>query len=944
MKFEATMMKRTFIANAFVTLVLLSGTKRKIEMKTAEEWYDLARKAEDTEKKVEYYVKALGVDPNYEKVKRNRESAEEKLKKQKAARTTPITTLFPSIAALKIPESEKYYKHVFEEALEVARSISDESDRQSALAKVALDLAKAGEPYKQVFEEALEVARSISDWGNRFDALPNTLRYAASELAEAGEFEEALEVARSISDGFSCSWALAKVASELAKAGKFEDALEVARSISDGWERFGSLFNALRYIASELVKAGEFEEALEVARSISDERWCSGALRDIAPEIVKAGEFEEALEVARSISDEGGRSCALAKVASELAKAGAPYKHIFEEALEVSRNISDERGSSEALSGVAPELAKAGEFEEALEVARSISGEIQRSVALRDVAPELAKAGKFEDALEVARSISYKGWIAPSYSERVLRDIASELAKAGEFEEALEVARSISDEGGRSWALGKVALEIAKVEERIKPIKSAETVIEAVTEFGCDVSSAFGLLEEANSAFNTGNCEEAIEYIKRVEDDVKRIIEESKPEITLNFPEETFPPNQWKRIDIIITNTGSMHAKGISIEPSGDFEFRRIPTIQQLDTNGTETITIAIKPTAMGDVPIDIALTYKDTLDRDYTSSEGVWVSVADSTPAPEQTPRPTASTTHFTTLRTVWDPSIKDFVWDAGKPDEYGELPRIKRWIEDKNPNIYWFLLKIVNRADYPVTEWNVTLYTEQALTITEAHIDEKQVRIVKSGFDTDNNRNVCVVAIPPELGVSIPANGGRRSMYFKMDIRCEDALKMEFGVSGVVKLGKSPQIEVPIREKRFTYACKYGDFRNMYYGSIDALASMTVTNLQDSYSREIVQNFTNSFRLIREFEKYCNERYAESEILVDKLEVIHSSLKAAEPITKKEILPLVEENLAALRMMSGVEAQRKRGIRMCEKLVELLHIATFKIGWGAASGEDGR
>jgi hypothetical protein len=203
-----------------------------------------------------------------------------------------------------------------------------------------------------------------------------------------------------------------------------------------------------------------------------------------------------------------------------------------------------------------------------------------------------------------------------------------------------------------------------------------------------------------------------------------------------------------------------------------------------------------------------------------------------------------------------------------------------------------------------------------------------------MKSDFDTNSNRNVCVVAIPPELGVSIPANGGRRSMYFKMDIRCEDALKMEFGVSGVVKLGKSPQMtEVPIKEKRFTYACKYGDFRNMYYGSIDALASMAVTNLQNSYSREIVRNFTNSFRLIREFEKYCNDRYAESEILVEKLEVIRSSLKAAEPITKDEILPLVEENLTALRMMSGVEAQKERGVRMCEKLVELLHIATSKI-----------
>jgi tetratricopeptide (TPR) repeat protein len=57
----------------------------------------------------------------------------------------------------------------------------------------------------------------------------------------------------------------------------------------------------------------------------------------------------------------------------------------------------------------------------------------------------------------------------------------------------------------------------------------------------------------------------------------------------------------------------------------------------------------------------------------------------------PESTPSPTAPTTHFTTFRTVWDPSNKDFVWDAEKPDEYGELPRIKEWIRNKNPNIYW-------------------------------------------------------------------------------------------------------------------------------------------------------------------------------------------------------------------------------------------------------------
>lgn len=34
-------------------------------------------------------------------------------------------------------------------------------------------------------------------------------------------------------------------------------------------------------------------------------------------------------------------------------------------------------------------------------------------------------------------------------------------------------------------------------------------------------------------------------------------------------------------------------------------------------------------------------------------------------------TPPPTAPATHFTTLRTVWDPSSRDFIWDTEKPDE---------------------------------------------------------------------------------------------------------------------------------------------------------------------------------------------------------------------------------------------------------------------------------
>jgi CRISPR/Cas system CMR-associated protein Cmr5 small subunit len=374
-------------------------------------------------------------------------------------------------------------------------------------------------------------------------------------------------------------------------------------------------------------------------------------------------------------------------------------------------------------------------------------------------------------------------------------------------------------------------------------IQSTNFLLQKAEKLGVTVKRAKELNLKAQSAFDANDYSSAITYANQSNDAAKKLIDESEPSISIELPTK-MQHEVWKHRDLTVTNEGTAHAVAIAITFLTALEVRDLGVVKRLDVGDQKTINVNIKPTEKGEVPVDYSVAFKDLMGRDYKIEDsfnlqiGIGAEVAEGRADYE---RKTISPHTFTTLRTVWDPSNKDFVWGAEKPEEYGELPQIKRWIKDKNPNIYWFLLKIVNRADYPVTEWNVALYTEQALTILEAHLDKQQVRIVKSDFDTDGNKNICVVAIPPELGVSIPANGGRRSMYFKMDIRCEDALKMEFGVSGVVKLGKSPHlIEVPIKEKRFTYACKYGDFRNMYYGSIDALASMAVTNLQDSYSRQ--------------------------------------------------------------------------------------------------------
>jgi outer membrane protein assembly factor BamB len=540
----------------------------------------------------------------------------------------------------------------------------------------------------------------------------------------------------------------------------------------------------------------------------------------------------------------------------------------------------------------------------------------------------LEKAEKLDLPVQEAKDMLYKAQYA--FESKYYKNAKNEAQQCVEFVNA--AVKNYEEEQARKER-EKQELEQLR-NEAAEEIKIARHLLEKSKNLGNPTPlDAEHLLKTAQRSFDEGKYAAAKEGAQYLNNVIERLIEESEPNITLKLPSR-MQHNVWKCRDITITNNGTAHAKNIVISFSKALEARELKTIPQLKVGEEKTLRPRTRPTEEGDVPIDYIIQFTDLQEGTYKTEHTIIIPISREPELPASKPAPSDQ---FTTFRTVWDPIDKDFVWGTEKPDEYGELSRIKRWIEGNNPHIYWFLLKIVNHADYPVTEWNVTLYTEQALTITEAHLNEKPVRIMDERFDTNEYKKICVASVSPELGMSIPAKS-ERMMYFKMDVGCEGALKKEFDVFGVVRLGKSPQIEVPIREKRFTYKCKQGDFRNMFYGSTNALASQVMGSLQNSYNREIVQNFTNSFRLIREFEKYCNERYVESKILVGKLEVIYSSLKAAEPITKDEILPLVEQNLDELRKLGktvapNVEIQKERGMRMCEKLIELLHIATSKI-----------
>ncbi|MFQ6120308.1 MAG: HEAT repeat domain-containing protein [Methanosarcinales archaeon] len=138
------------------------------------------------------------------------------------------------------------------------------------------------------------------------------------------------------------------------------------------------------------------------------------------------------------------------------------------------------------------------------------------------------------------------------------------------------------------------------------------------------------LLTKARNAFDNKDYENATKYAYQSKDIAESAIQKSKPKLSLTFPSESFRFNTWKRIDLTINNNGNTHAKYLQVELFGDVEFKKIKSISTIKPNETKKIDFAIKPIAEGNVPIDVHFKYKDFLERDYTTTETIIISVGE--------------------------------------------------------------------------------------------------------------------------------------------------------------------------------------------------------------------------------------------------------------------------------------------------------------------------
>ncbi|MFE2722750.1 trypsin-like peptidase domain-containing protein [Kitasatospora sp. NPDC059327] len=196
------------------------------------------------------------------------------------------------------------------EAADLARRISDEDDRLSALAETAAILAQHDH-----HEEALNLAEQITDQVEGITekyARHSALAALARVSARIGRYRQAFDLATAISDEPRQRSTLVEIVSFPIAAGRHREAVDLATSC----DHPETAAEALSAVSRFLSDAGRYQEAMDAAASIPGGQTKSKALRRVARAMSRAGLNHEAIVLARTIAEPEHRAKALAAVAA----------------------------------------------------------------------------------------------------------------------------------------------------------------------------------------------------------------------------------------------------------------------------------------------------------------------------------------------------------------------------------------------------------------------------------------------------------------------------------------------------------------------------------------------------------------------------------------------------------------------------------------------------
>lgn len=396
---------------------------------------------------------------------------------------------------------------LLEEAVESAKTVSLDNQRDWALGEILAAQAKAG-----LTEAAMDTASRIRD----VRLIVVALRTIAKAQAEAGRMDEAALAAAAIPDttgriealiGVAEAYvgrrpgtpdgktAVAKRALDQAEtevtrlSGSYERVVLLGR-MAVAWSRLGDSRKAeravqlareaiqsasedgkdamLRHVAATLADMGQTAEALAILRDAAGDGESAPVLIAAASAQARAGDAAGALETAESIEAVRYRALVLSRVAVAQAARGDKIAALatLGRARDAGDRIDLPFARAYALSQIVAAQGEIGEFDAAAATAEIIGDERLKAQMLWTVAKLRAMRG---DAAGAARTEGEARQatdaIASTFSRSwMFADLASGWALAGDveaarqaFAEGLSIAAGITNSWARARALGRLA-------------------------------------------------------------------------------------------------------------------------------------------------------------------------------------------------------------------------------------------------------------------------------------------------------------------------------------------------------------------------------------------------------------------------------------------------------------------------------------------------------
>ena len=332
----------------------------------------------------------------------------------------------------------------YDEAGEMARSISDYEWSAFALSVLSLALARAGDGRATaVVDEAANILRSRKafDILGALTSLTTVLTQSNDQRADQ-VIERGIKVVSSLPKDRDWSRSVLDFTVALVRAGRTNEAREAAGFIQNEILKAEAQSEAAKFLA----ETGRFAAAQDVAREIQRDVQRAEALSSAAAGLARAGRFEEAHEVALSVARGYNKTLALIALAGPLAKAGEESADkIFAEAGAEALAIDEEPLlQAAALSELAIALAHAQRFEHAASVISHIPDPYEwsraacalaESLLQRDPADDEQAEAWFDEVRRLAAHLRENAW----GEGRLLRVLAETLGRVGRVEATQEV-------------------------------------------------------------------------------------------------------------------------------------------------------------------------------------------------------------------------------------------------------------------------------------------------------------------------------------------------------------------------------------------------------------------------------------------------------------------------------------------------------------------------